>query len=259
MKKSIMATFKTLPKTQLRSGAHFTEMEAFAARVTAAAFTPAKLAAMVTQFNLALAEEDKCLKQSTSSIISKQLRAVDAERDKIYSLIKQTIELWASRDFDPQTTAAKALKELIDLYKIDIHAQYDQETGLLTNIITDMELTDNAAHIKTLALTDALAKLKELNEQMKTLMAIRSEERGAKVNGALKKARKATDAVYNQLTNLIEAYAVTADDSTPYDAVIIPWNAEIDRVRKQIGVKTSSSSSSSNGSSDSGDGGSVGV
>lgn len=232
-----MTKFKVLPKTQLRSGTHFTEMEAFQAKLVAAAFTPAKLTALVEKFKAALADEDKYLKQSVASAISPQLADTDTERDRDYSLLKQIIVLWAASKFDPQATAAKALKPLIDLYKIDIHDQYDQETGLLTNLITDMEKADNAAHVKTLGLADVLAKLKEENDQMKTLMASRSDERSARVAGALKEARTEVNAIYDKLTSLIESYSETADDTAPYEGFIAEWNAEIERVRQQTAKK----------------------
>lgn len=245
-----MGTFKTLPKTQLRSGAHFTVMEVFQAKLEAAAFTPTKLTALVTQFTEALADEDKYLKQSTASAYSQQLSDTDDARDKAYSLVKQTVTQWASTDFDPQTTAAKALLAVVNLYKIDVNAQYDQETGLLTNFLTDISTTENAANIKTLGLTDVVAKLTELNEQMKTLMAERSDERSTKVAGALKQARKQVDALYDQLTKLIESYSDTADDATPYETFITEWNAEVERVKQQAVSSTSASSSASSKAKD---------
>lgn len=255
-----MGTFKNLPKLQLRSGAHFTLMEAFQAKLKAANFTPAKLTKLITQFDEALAEEDKYLKQATASAISAQLTATDDERDKCYTLVKQTITQWASTDFEPQATAAKTLLQVVNLYKVNVHDQYDQETGLLTNFLTDISTTANVANVETLQLTAVVARLKELNEQMKTLMASRSDERSTKVAGALKEARTKVNALYDQLTSLIESFSETADDPTVYDTFISEWNAEIVRIRQQIGLKTSSSSStngstssdSSSSSSDSG-------
>jgi len=236
-----MATFKNFPKTQLRIGAHYTVMEAFKAKLAAAAFTPAKLAQLATKFTAALADEDKYLKQSTASAYSKQLAETDGERDKLYSIVKQTATTWAESGFDPQATAATALLALVNLYKIDVHAQYDQETGLLTNILTDMATAENAAHVATLGLADVVADLKEKNEQMKTLMASRSDERSTKVTGALKAARAEVNALYDQLTRLIESYSETADDASPYDTFIAEWNAEVVRVKQQAAGTASAS------------------
>jgi len=234
-----MTTFKTLPKKQLRSGAHFTEMEAFNTRLQAAAFTPAKLTQLTKQFAEALAEEDKYLKQTIASAYSRQLADTDAERDRVYMLLKQTVNLWAASSFDEQATAAGTLKRIVDIYKVDIHDQYDQETGLLTNLITDLELPANAAHVQTLGLSAALTKLKEYNEQMKTLMASRADERSTKITGALKAARTAVNALYDQLTRLIESYSETADDAMPYETFITEWNTEIDRIRQQCASRKS--------------------
>lgn len=248
-----MGIFRSLPKERLRIGAHFTVMEAFQTKLKAAKFTPAKLTKLITQFDEALAEEDKYLKQSTSSTYSKLLETTDDERDKAYTLVKQTITQWASTTFEPQASAAKALLTVVNLYKIDVHAQSDQETGLLTNFLTDLATTDNVAHVASLGLTSVVEKLKELNEQMKTLMASRSKERSTKASAALKNARINVNAIYDQLVRLIESFSETADDPTVYDTFISEWNAEIVRICQQIGVKTSASSTSTNGSTTSGD------
>jgi len=61
------------------------------------------------------------------------------------------------------------------------------------------------------------------------------------VAGALAKARQACDKVYDELTYLIEAFAKTADDPTPYEAFIRKWNGTLKIYQDMLDRKSGSS------------------
>lgn len=237
-----MSKIKTLPRKNMRNGVHFSVDEAFLAKLKAAAFTQTRLTALITDFEAAFADEDKYLQMSRASELTAQLAQADDERDKLYSLVKQTVASWLLAGIDPQATAAKALQTVVDTYKIDVNAQYDQETGLLTNFLTDTLTDTNAAHLETLGLTDAVTLLKERNELVKTLLASRSEERGAQTLGALKIAREKCDEIYSEIVSVIESCSVLMDDTEPYETFISEWNAEVERIKQQLKRKGSSAS-----------------
>lgn len=235
-----MSKIKTLPRKNLRNGAHFSVDEAFLAKLKAATFEQTRLTALIADFETAFADEDKYLQLSRASELTAKLAQADDERDRLYSLVKQTVVSWVETGIDPQATAAKAIQAEIDTYKIDVNAQYDQQTGLTTNFLTDILTTENAANLKTLGLTDAVNLLKERNEQVKTLLAERSEERGAKTLGALKSARDKTDELYSEIVSVIESCSVLMDDTAPYEKFISEWNAEVERIKQQLKRKGSS-------------------
>lgn len=237
-----MTKFNTLPRKKLRNAAHFTVDEAFLAKLKAAAFEQAKITTLTADFEAAFADEDKYLQLSRASEYSAQLAKADDERDKLYSLIKQSVNSWILVAIEPYLTSAQAIGRLNDTYNIDVDEQYDEETGKLTNWLTDAQTDENAAHLAKLGLTDPVTLLKERNEQVKTLLASRAEERGAKVAGALKAAREKTDELYSEITSLIESCSLLMDDTTPYETFISEWNVEVDRIKQQLNRKTSSAS-----------------
>lgn len=237
-----MSKIKTLPRKNMRNGVHFSVDEAFLAKLKAAAFEQAKLTALTADFEAAFADEDKYLQVSRASELTAQLAQAGDECDKLYSLVKQSVASWLLAGIDPQATAAKALQAAIDTYKIDVNAQYDQETGLLTNFLTDALADTNAAHLKTLGLTDAVTLLKERDELVKTLLSSRSEERGAQTLGALKSARERCDELYSEIVSVIESCSVLMDDAKPYETFISEWNTEIDRIKQRLRKKSSSDS-----------------
>lgn len=228
-----MAKFLNAKRYGMTNAVHFSVDEAFYTRLTAAAFTQTKLAALVLQFSTALADEDKYLQLSRASSLSAEISEADGERDKLYLTVKQVATAWADQSLEPQAAAAKAVKKVIDTYKIDVRSQLDKESGLMTNLITDITTTEMAAHLTTLGLTETVSKMKTANETVKELLASRADERAQQVAGALKAARLKCDAVYDEIAELVEGLSVAAEDTTPYTTFITEWNEEIKRIKQQ--------------------------
>jgi len=233
-----MAKFLNAKRYGMTNAVHFSVDEAFNTRLAAAAFTHVKLVALVTQFSTALADEDKYLQLSRASSLSAEINEADSERDKCYLTVKHVASVWAEQSLEPQATSAKAVKRVIDTYKIDVRSQLDKESGLMTNFITDITTTDMAAHLGMLGLKETVSKMKEANEKVKSLLASRADERAQQVAGALKTARLKCDDVYNEIVELMEGLSVAAEDTTPYTTFIAEWNKEIERVKQQTSRKT---------------------
>lgn len=228
-----MTKFLSAKRYGMTNAVHFSVDEAFDTRLAAAAFTQTRLAALVPQFSEALADEDKYLQLSRASSLSAEIGEADSERDKHYLTVKQVAAAWADQALEPQATAAKAVKRVIDTYKISVRSQLDKESGLMTNLITDITATGMAAHLTTLGLTETVAKMSAANETVKELLASRADERAQQVAGALKAARQKCDEVYDEIAELIESLSVAAEDTAPYTAFISEWNEEIKRVKQQ--------------------------
>ena len=67
------------------------------------------------------------------------------------------------------------------------------------------------------------------------------QEESEKVTGALRKARKDTDGLYDELTYLIEAFTKTADDPAPYEAFIRKWNGTLKIYQDMLDRKSGNS------------------
>jgi len=240
-----MAKFLNAKRYGMTNAVHFSVDEAFYARLTAAAFSHSGLAELVKQFKAALDDEDKYLQLSRKSDYSGEISDADEARDALYMTLKRVVAAWSESGMEPQADAAKALQKVIDTYKIDARSQLDEETGRLTNLITDMTTEENAAHLTTLGLADTVAKMKEENEQVKTLLASRADERAKNASGALKQARAECDGLYDEITTLIEGLSVAAEDTAPYETFIAEWNEEIARVKQQAKKKSTAAASKS--------------
>ena len=134
------------------------------------------------------------------------------------------------------------LNQHIKDYKIDVQAQLDKETGLLVNFIQDLE-GKFAEQVKALSLTAFVEKLKAANEEVRSLMGQRTDERSAKTAGALKAARTASDEAYKMLVMHVNAHALLEGEAD-YAAFIDYANTEIEHFRKEVlgGKKKSAAS-----------------
>jgi hypothetical protein len=194
-----------------------------------------------------------------SSKIIALREAADKRRDNFYGRLHAIIRAWAGSGIDQMDAAATSLKTVFDLYKLKTSAQIDEESGQLDNLISDLSDADMQAALQTLGISTLYDEMVTAHQETKGYRLEQGVEESEKVTGALKEARQTTDAIYDELTYLIEAFAKTADDPAPYEAFIKRWNGTL-KLYPQPGKNKegSGSSSSSQDSDDSGNSGNTG-
>ena len=249
-----MAKIAKFKKTGLRFGAHFAVMSAFDEKVAVVVNGESLLTTAYNTFKAALTDEDAAVKIARASEYSAQILKMDNIRDRLYSNIKMTGELWEDLGIEPQATAARAVMHEVRIYNVDTKAQLDQETGLLMNLIQPLETSVMQEHLATLGLTAAFTQMKYANNEVRRLLALRGDERAANAAFDLKASRQATDAAYDALVERIEALNII-DDQHRFDTFIAQWSAEVARIRQQI--LSQSTSGGSNGGGQSGGQGST--
>lgn len=243
-------------KRILKNAQHYAFIDAFLRVVKAAGFVHAKITALIAALTTAFANEDRWYMVAHASDIVKQREEADRQRDSAYQGMKSLITTWAVSDEPQKGPAARALKKIIDLYKLNVKAQIDEETGVMDNMIADLKTTERQTYLTTINATYFFNQMVAANEQVKTLRIEQGKEESEKVKGALAAARDECDKLYDELTYLIEAGVLMSDDATPYEAFIKEWNGDLkiyqDMLDRKAG-KTSGSSSSSAGDNTGGD------
>ena len=237
---------KKIPKFQkskLRFGAHFAVMSAFDEKVVVVVNGEPQLATAYNTFKSALTNEDAAVKIARASEYSAQILKMDNIRDRLYSSIRGTSEMWEDLGIEPQATSARAVMHEVRIYNVDTKAQFDQETGLLMNFIQPLETPAMQEHLATLGLTASFTQMKFATNEVRRLLALRGDERAANAAFDLKASRQATDAAYDALVERIEALNII-DDQHRFDTFIAQWSAEIARIRQQILSQSSGNSGS---------------
>lgn len=164
-----------------------------------------------------LVEEEK-FKISQKSEFTDALNELDTARDNAYMGFKGIVEGYAKVPDADMKAASKALGQLITDYRIDVRVQRDQESGLLSNFIADLQ-GKCAPHVQTLHLEEVVQVMKAANDNYIAVRENRTEERMLKEKNALENARKTTDEAYRNFIAMVNALALVEGDADYADFI----------------------------------------
>ena len=122
-----------------------------------------KLTAVLKPLEDALKREDEALNYPRSKEGSKELDTLDSVRDTAYQALMRSLgvaELSADAD---EAKAAEKLKEVAKRYPGVVRANYDRETGLIENLVTDLKSAECTAAVTKLKLAAAITRLETAN------------------------------------------------------------------------------------------------
>lgn len=253
-----MGTFQLFgDKRRLKNAQHFAFIQAFITALQQSGMTAQKIQALLTQLTQAFAVEDRYYMQVRASEIVAQREAADQLRDRFYTRLHRLIQAWAGSGMEALDTASTALEKVFNLYRVKVNAQMDEETGQLENLIADLSTQQMQAHLTTINGQYLFQQMKQGHDDVKSLRLEQGIETSQKELGALAAARRQCDTLYDQMTQLIESFALVADDPTPYETFIRQWNGTVKLYQDMLDRKsgtTGTSSSSGSGSTGSGTG-----
>ena len=179
----------------------------------------------------AFKEEDACYARAQKSAITDDIKEADAKRDRVFSSYRKTLKGFFEGPIEEQVTAAETLLIALSSYHIDPSMQLERETGAIINLVDDCE-KKYAAEVQKLGLKGHIEVLKEANNKVEKWLTERSDNMPEKL-GALRTARRASDAAYLYLVRVINAYAVVdpALNTAPF---IAHMNKVIRRYKTQV-------------------------
>lgn len=248
-----MVEIATITLGAMDNGAHFAYHVETMNCVEADAKVKAKVAAQLAVYKAAIAKEDDALKISGKSFTTDQITEADAQRDAMYMGLKQSVKGYQKMKDPAIEEAVKVLNQLFKDYGIAPSMQLDKETGLLTNLIGDLEGKDKT-YVDTLGLGVFVTKLKEYNELVRKSISARNAEEATRQVGAMKVARAEVDDAYRLLIKYVNAYALI-EGETDYASFIGIMNALILRYKRQVLRQKSASTGGNGGDSDTPGGG----
>lgn len=160
-------------------------------------------------FAARLLDYDTALVPERRSRYTAELARLDEQRDYVFRSFTAQLKLYLTSFDAGQVKAAEALLALVDKYGRNIPAMpYRQETGAIKNLMQDLDLEANAAHVKTLFAEHWVTTLRTANEQFEQMMLTRSDATSEASMGAAKAAREAVQTAFEKLCEMINALAV---------------------------------------------------
>lgn len=231
-------------KTNLKNASHLTTMEYFQQRLATLPSQTGKdeEAQMRARFTEAVAKEAADFKQVTKSELTQQIAEADARRDKAYQTIKTIVHAFLDAPVsEQQALAATAFYGVLVNYKLDTRAQLDEETGVLNNIIEDIDKLAQAVTMEQLGLGEAYRELRESNALVTKLLLQRDADRAPLQTGVMRADRAQLDQAYDALVEWFNACALIQPNNTLLSFISV-WNSTVNRIRIQILQQSASTS-----------------
>ena len=129
----------TISVGRMNNGAHYLYNVDFYSRIDADTAVKGKLTEVLPAYKQAIDNEDIALKISQKSLNSDKIDEYDRQRDTLFMAIKAVVNAQLSVADPDIHDAAVKVNQLIKDYKLNVRGQLDKETGLLINIIYDLE------------------------------------------------------------------------------------------------------------------------
>ena len=189
--------------------------------------TPSILTAAVNSFETAFNAFDAALKASATNPATASATDADVERDQSWRGINAYVKAMCSHPTDDVASAATEAKSLFDKYGDPTSLAQTEESGVLHNLLQDLETFDSAKRT-SLALDVWIADLKTKEEAFLAVAARRTEADAARQVGIVKETRTAAEAAYRSLVDTVNALAMINGDAD-YATFIEHVNAIIER------------------------------
>ena len=213
----------------MSNGSHFLFITDAVGLATADAKVKTKVTAELTALQTALKAEDDALALSKANLLSKEIKAIDAERDKHYKALRKAIKFFLSHPDAELVKAAARLEQLLKDYNINPAMQLDRET---VNLISDLE-TKSAADVTALSLTPVVQAMKQANDKLREVTRARANDRAVQIVGQLKQAQHASDEAYRTLIQKVNALAVVEGEAD-YADFISKMNEQVKHYKQEV-------------------------
>ncbi|MCD8176237.1 MAG: DUF6261 family protein [Tannerellaceae bacterium] len=153
--------------------------------------------------------------QHTETIV-----AEDEKRDRTWRALRATVNAQLLHFHDTNVSIAKRADDILNTYGDPTKKAYTEETGILKNLVTDLEEMIVEANQKRIGIDELVKELKRANEWFTKLLTNREGEKAFKETGISKTTRQAADNAYRNMVEALNSIAfLEADFSKVQDAI----------------------------------------
>lgn len=161
------------------------------------------------------------------------IETADSLRDRTHLACDTKVAAYELSPLPDEQESARILRRVFDQVGDIRRLPYNDETGLMSQLITNLLLPANAAHLQKLGLNTWVAELKKQNDAFQTLFAARNSDAALKLAaGKTADARRALDAAYTDIANTVNA-SVVMKQSKPVAITFINEMNELIKYYKQ--------------------------
>ena len=201
-------------------------------------YEPAKIGLpepLKTEWKGNIDTEEYIGKEVVAETLTKTMNKKNEERDRILTYIFRLIRACVFSPEEAEEKAASELALVINSYGRVQRESFDRQSSHIDGLLVDLKKTENAAHVTTLRLTSALAKLEAANGECKKLylQSVKNPHRSNLPTAA--EVRPKTDAIYNRVVFMLKAAyvsGVASVDKAALKQLAEHLNSLVDRTDK---------------------------
>ena len=169
---------------------------------------------------------DAAVQPMRGDVDTKELNKLDERRDKALMGLYGHVRVFTGFPEEAKATAAQQLQAILLKYdKAPQTKPLREETAIVSNIVSDLEVADAKAKLTLIGADKWLDELKDANKKFEAAYNARTQ-RNMDLVGQTKEKRIALDDEYRRLAHTINALA-TLGGEAPYKRLMSSINADI--------------------------------
>ena len=205
-----------------------------------------KIKAVLKPLKTAVAEEDKALNLPRKQEGTADLEELDRVRDQAYRALQLLIEMHSySADTTKQKSAQQMSNVLARYPKLAV-ANYDKETGMIKNLVTDLNAAELSPAVTQLGASGSITRLSAANSDFE--LRYRSLLKSAQPSGVfdVKVLRAATDKALNAVIRRMDSLDDLEPETPKLPDLIMQYNALVDKYRLTLAHRAGTSQTARN-------------
>ena len=228
---------QNFPKSQLRQNEWLDTGRAIEKKIVEAGPETLGVETVFGTFQARLQDYDDSLVKITKSVFTAEMANMDKTRDERETGLLDQIRVAATHFDEAKRAAGQRLMVVADRFRNTTRMSFNDQTGMVTNLIQKLRSDEFAADVTTLGLTEWVDELEAVNDRCAELADERRKETGAR-NATLKAkdTRPAFEAAYDALVERLNALALVNGEEK-YAELFRWWNAMIDEYRVAISLR----------------------
>ncbi|MBO4984514.1 MAG: hypothetical protein J6C87_02595 [Bacteroides sp.] len=210
-------TINSLPMSQLTLGSHSDFHTRVNNLITATGAEELHVATQAAQYAEAVAVEASLVKRETTFVATEIMKQADKTRDHLLGVVNSVVQAHAYNPIAEKAEAYNYLSAVIAPYKGIAAHEYSRQTSEVNGLVTALSTTDGAKYIALLGLTTEVEQLALANAQFSVEFDKKTAEvatRAPKSDISSDDARLACDNLYNEMVQLMNAYALIQPTDT---------------------------------------------
>jgi len=223
---------------RMRNNEHYQFMSDVANAINKATPTALQLDSVFPDFLAEIARLNNTLLIAQGSVKTELITVKDVTRDRTWSALNERVKASLLSPIEAEVASAKDVKRVFDLYGNVRNLSYNEESAAISNLIDDLEKTENAAHCATIGITTWVAALKQQNLDFQEMLDSRNVELANKDSGDVKAIRDAIDPIYQNMVKRINAQVTLEMATAVTDSFIREMNQRIKYYNETITART---------------------